>query len=135
MSVLKDLISQKRTFSILTINKLLKMNIQTSAVYPYIINTGYPFLSSGYASRSHQILKHFNKMYTDKKYIAIHNLGFPWNFYHVKNNMDISGASFLYKDNVYYLTLPNISTTKANYKLIYVIYYLAISSSYYACCI
>ena len=33
--------------------------------------------------------------------------------------MDISGASFLYKDNVYYLTLPNISTTKANYKLIY----------------
>ena len=26
---------------------------------------------------------------------------------------------FYIKDNVYYLTLPNISTTKANYKLIY----------------
>ena len=83
-----------------------------------------------------KILKHFNKMYTDKKYIAIHNLGFPWNFYHVKNNMDISGASFLYKkDNVYYLTLPNISTTKANYKLIYDLLSSYFQFSYYACCI
>lgn len=121
MSVLKDLISQHELFQFLQSIKTIKDEYPDSIVYPYVINTGYPFLSSGYASRSHQILKYFNKMYTDKKYIAIHNLGFPWNFYRQELlEIDISGASFLYKkDNVYYLTLPNISTTEDNYKLIY----------------
>ena len=59
MSVLKDLISQNELFRFLQSIKTIKDEYPDSAVYPYIVNTGYPFLSSGYASRSHQNFKTF----------------------------------------------------------------------------
>jgi len=85
---------------------IYKNNVQ---IIPYILHNGMPYDNGGYAVRGHNIMNTFNNVYTDKMYIGVHRLGYPYSI-HVINK-------YVNKiDNVYYITLPVL--IKKNYNRI-----------------
>ena len=119
--VLKILNDKKEFNAFLQSLKIIKTKLKNVKIIPYVIASGYPFLNSGYASRTHHILNTFNSMYSDKQYIAVFNIGFPYHHIRVdlKNKL-MNNDLFLNKlDNVFYLTLPNLPKNKSNYNQLF----------------
>jgi len=69
---------------------------------PYVLHNGMPYDNGGYAVRSHSIINTFNNMYSDKIYIGVHKLDYPY----LINPSPIVEKYVNKIDNVYYITLP-----------------------------
>ena len=67
----------------------IKLNYKSNTkLYPYVLHSSLPYDLNGYATRSHNILKNFNKIYSDKKYFVLDRIGYPFDI-HLKSQDDI----------------------------------------------
>jgi len=107
---IKNIYLNKFLDSILEIK--LNYNFNTK-LYPYVLHNCFPYDYGGYATRTHNILNNFNKMYKDKKYFALGRIGYPYDI-HSKSQDEIDYIKKI--DNVFYLIFPN--TKKKNYNIL-----------------
>ena len=100
----------------------IKLNYNSNTkLYPYILHNCFPYDYGGYATRSHNILNNFNKMYKDKKYFALGRLNYPYDKYKLS---ELKVTTFINKiDNVFYLIFPNTKNNKYNILLDLLFYF------------
>ena len=65
-------------------NEIINIYKENIKFIPYVLHNALPYDNGGYAVRSHNIMKVFNNMYSDKQYIGVHKHGYPYKIHNKK---------------------------------------------------
>ena len=82
----------------------IKEKLQGYKIVPYIVHNCFPYDSGGYATRTFNLVKAFNELDYDKKYIVVSRIGYPYDKHKIKKE-----NNFKYEEGgIFFLTLPKL---------------------------